>query len=79
MFVTQYRKVVVKVVTWVDNRPAETVDVRWIWIDSTVMSIEEEQDIAREFGGDYLAPLPRTVPANEFCRTVRKRTKRTFS
>jgi hypothetical protein len=52
MTVTQYRRIVTKVTEWKDGKVWKTAEVCKIWLDDTVTTVEEENEIARQFGGD---------------------------
>jgi hypothetical protein len=72
MTVTQYRRIVFKTTKWQDGRASETVEVCRIWVDDTVDGLEACNEIARQFGGDFLTEMPLGTPHKEYTRRYKR-------
>jgi hypothetical protein len=72
MTVTQYRRTVIKVTEWKDGCVLKTVEICKIWLDDTVESREEQNAIAKQFGGDFLGSLPLGTDFAELTRRYKR-------
>ena len=73
-YIKQYRRIVVKVLKWRHGVAWEVQEICRIWVDEVIDTPEQEQEIARQFGGEILRSLPveQTWEYHNYCRTVEK-------
>lgn len=67
MTVTQYRRQV-----WRYVGQVKTELICTIWIDDTVEGREAENEIAKQFGGDFLSSMPLNTPFSEYTRRYKR-------